>query len=56
MRIGVPLETRPGETRVAATAETVKKPVAGKHSIVEVPYDQVFETEDVNSEFGDAKK
>jgi NAD(P) transhydrogenase subunit alpha len=34
MRIGVPLETRPGETRVAATAETVKKLVAGKHSIV----------------------
>ena len=24
MRIGVPLETRPGETRVAATPETVK--------------------------------
>ena len=34
MRIGVPLETRPGETRVAATAETVKKLVAAKHSIV----------------------
>ena len=34
MRIGVPLETRPGESRVAATAETVKKLVAGKHSIV----------------------
>ena len=25
MRIGVPAETRPGETRVAATPETVKK-------------------------------
>jgi NAD(P) transhydrogenase subunit alpha len=34
MRIGVPLESRPGETRVAATPETVKKLVAGKHSIV----------------------
>ena len=34
MRIGVPLETRPGETRVAATAETVKKLVAGNHSVV----------------------
>lgn len=34
MRIGVPLETRPDETRVAATAETVKKLVAGKHSVV----------------------
>jgi len=28
MLIGVPAETRPGETRVAATAETVKKLVA----------------------------
>ncbi len=34
MRIGVPAETRPGETRVAATAETVKKLVAGKHTVV----------------------
>lgn len=34
MRIGIPAETRPGETRVAATAETVKKLVAGKHSVV----------------------
>jgi H+-translocating NAD(P) transhydrogenase subunit alpha len=34
MRIGVPLETRPGETRVAATAETVKKLVAAKHEVV----------------------
>ncbi|MFN9804897.1 MAG: NAD(P) transhydrogenase subunit alpha [Betaproteobacteria bacterium] len=34
MRIGVPAETRPGETRVAATAETVKKLVAGKHEVV----------------------
>jgi len=29
MRIGVPAETRPGETRVAATPETVKKLAAG---------------------------
>jgi NAD(P) transhydrogenase subunit alpha len=34
MRIGVPLESRPGETRVAATAETVKKLVAAKHAVV----------------------
>ena len=34
MRIGVPAETRPGETRVAATPETVKKLVAGKHAVV----------------------
>ncbi|WP_249330140.1 hypothetical protein, partial [Stutzerimonas balearica] len=25
MHIGVPLETHPGETRVAATPETIKK-------------------------------
>jgi len=34
MRIGIPAESRPGETRVAATPETVKKLIAGKHSIV----------------------
>ena len=34
MLIGVPAETRPGETRVAATAETAKKLVAGKHAVV----------------------
>lgn len=34
MRIGVPAETRPGETRVAATAETVKKLVAQKHQVL----------------------
>ena len=34
MRIGVPAESRPGEARVAATAETVKKLVAAKHSVV----------------------
>lgn len=34
MRIGVPAETRPGETRVAATPETVKKLVAAKASVV----------------------
>ncbi|WP_296951051.1 Re/Si-specific NAD(P)(+) transhydrogenase subunit alpha [uncultured Massilia sp.] len=33
MRIGVPAESRPGETRVAATPETVKK-LAGAHEIV----------------------
>ncbi len=34
MRIGVPAETRAGEARVAATAETVKKLVAGGHQVL----------------------
>ncbi len=35
MRIGVPAETRPGESRVAATPETVKKLAAGgKHQLL----------------------
>jgi NAD(P) transhydrogenase subunit alpha len=35
MRIGVPAETRPGETRVAATPETVKKIAGGgKHAVL----------------------
>jgi NAD(P) transhydrogenase subunit alpha len=35
MIIGIPRETRPGETRVAATPETVKKLAAsGQHTIV----------------------
>jgi len=34
MRIGIPAETRAGETRVAATAETVKKYIAAGHSVV----------------------
>src|SRR6185312_10491229 len=35
MLIGIPRETRPGETRVAATPETVKKLAAsGKHEVV----------------------
>ncbi|SEO37885.1 NAD(P) transhydrogenase subunit alpha [Duganella sp. CF517] len=33
MRISVPAETRPGETRVAATPETVKK-LAAKHEVL----------------------
>jgi H+-translocating NAD(P) transhydrogenase subunit alpha len=33
MRIGIPAEVRPGETRVAATPETVKKLVAAKHTV-----------------------
>ena len=33
MRIGIPAESRPGETRVAATPETVKK-LAAKHQII----------------------
>ncbi|MGH8649286.1 MAG: Re/Si-specific NAD(P)(+) transhydrogenase subunit alpha, partial [Burkholderiales bacterium] len=35
MKIGIPAETRPGETRVAATPETVKKVAAGaRHEIL----------------------
>jgi len=34
MRIGVPLETRPEETRVAATPETDKKLISQGHSVV----------------------
>ena len=34
MKIGIPAETRPGETRVAATPDTVKKMVAAKHTVV----------------------
>ena len=34
MRIGVPLETRPGETRVAATPETVKKLIGQGHQVI----------------------
>ncbi|HVL75488.1 MAG TPA: Re/Si-specific NAD(P)(+) transhydrogenase subunit alpha [Noviherbaspirillum sp.] len=34
MRIGIPAETRPGESRVAATPETVKKLIAGKHEVL----------------------
>jgi len=34
MRIGVPLETKSGETRVAATPETVKKLIAQGHTVV----------------------
>jgi NAD(P) transhydrogenase subunit alpha len=34
MRIGVPSETRPNETRVAATPETVKKFVSQGHTVI----------------------
>ena len=34
MRIGVTAESRAGETRVAATAETVKKLVAAGHQVI----------------------
>jgi len=34
MRIGVPLETRPGETRVAATPEIVKKLISQGNTVV----------------------
>ena len=35
MRIGIPAETEPGETRVAATPETVKKLTAGgRHTVI----------------------
>ncbi len=34
MRIGIPMETRAGETRVAATPETVKKMLAAGHAVL----------------------
>ncbi len=34
MKIGIPAETRSGETRVAATPETVKKLISAKHQVV----------------------
>ena len=34
MKIGIVRETRAGETRVAATPETVKKLIAGKHAVL----------------------
>jgi len=34
MRIGIPKERRPGETRVAATPETVKKLVKAGHEVL----------------------
>src|SRR5262245_63331040 len=35
MRIGIPAETEPGEARVAATPETVKKLTAGgRHTVI----------------------
>lgn len=33
MKIGIPAETRLGETRVAATPETIKKYIAAKHQV-----------------------
>jgi NAD/NADP transhydrogenase alpha subunit len=34
MLIGIPAESRPGESRVAATAETVRKLVAARRRVV----------------------
>jgi NAD(P) transhydrogenase subunit alpha len=34
MRLGIPVESREGETRVAATPETVKKLIAAKHEVM----------------------
>ncbi len=34
MKIGIPKELRPGETRVAASPESVKKYIAGKHEVL----------------------
>jgi NAD(P) transhydrogenase subunit alpha len=34
MRIGIPLETKSGESRVAATPETVKKLITAGHSLI----------------------
>ena len=33
MRIGIPAEMRPGESRVAATPETIRKLIAGRHTV-----------------------
>ena len=34
MKIGIPKESRDGETRVAATPETVKKLIAARHQVI----------------------
>ena len=34
MKIGIPAETRAGETRVAATPETIKKYISAKHTVL----------------------
>lgn len=34
MKLGIPVESREGETRVAATPETVKKLIAAKHEVL----------------------
>jgi len=34
MRIGIPAETRAGETRVSATPETIKKLLSAKHQVI----------------------
>lgn len=34
MQIGIPRETRDGETRVAATPETIKKYIGAKHTVI----------------------
>lgn len=34
MKIGIPKESRKGETRVAATPETIKKLIAAKHQVI----------------------
>ncbi|TAM08723.1 MAG: NAD(P)(+) transhydrogenase (Re/Si-specific) subunit alpha, partial [Pusillimonas sp.] len=34
MQIGIPRECRQGETRVAATPETVKKYISAKHQVI----------------------
>lgn len=34
MRLGIPVETREGETRIVATPETIKKVTVAKHQVV----------------------
>lgn len=34
MKLGIPVESRDGETRVAATPETIKKLIAAKHEVL----------------------
>ncbi|EJL86774.1 NAD/NADP transhydrogenase alpha subunit, partial [Herbaspirillum sp. CF444] len=34
MKLGIPVESRNGETRVAATPETIKKLLAARHDVL----------------------
>ena len=53
MRIGIPAETRAGEARVAATAETVKKLAAAGHEIL-VQHDAGVRAAQTDEQYGAA--